>query len=91
MRKVSLVIFLFTAIVVQLSGQTPSPMVKPGEESTPRNLTIKGKIVEATNHTPMEFAILTFCWNLTQPILEVNHSEPILGQSITVEQAIICL
>jgi len=56
MRKASLFIFLFTAIVVQLSGQTPSPIGKPGEESTPRNLTIKGKIVEATNHTPMEFA-----------------------------------
>jgi len=56
MRKISLFIFLFTAIVLQLSAQTPSPTGNPGEESTPRNLSIKGKIVEATNHTPMEFA-----------------------------------
>ena len=56
MRKVSIFIILLTVIVVQLSGQTPSPIGKPGEVSTPRNLTIKGKIVEATNHTPMEFA-----------------------------------
>ncbi len=56
MRKVSLFIFLLTAIVVQLRAQTPSPIGNPVEEPSPRNLTIKGKIVEATNKTPMEFA-----------------------------------
>lgn len=56
MRKVSIFIILLTVIVVQLNGQTPSPIGKPGEESTPRNLSIKGKVVEASNHTPMEFA-----------------------------------
>ena len=61
MRKVSIFIILLTAIVVQLSAQTPPPIGGvtkngPGEESTLKNLTIKGKIVESTNHTPMEFA-----------------------------------
>ena len=61
MRKLSLFIILLTAIVIQLSAQTPPPISEvtknnPGEESTLKKLTIKGKIVEATNHTPMEFA-----------------------------------
>jgi len=61
MKKVSIFIILLTAIVIQLSAQAP-PLIggvtknNPGEESTLKNLTIKGKIVEATNHTPMEFA-----------------------------------
>jgi len=61
MRKVSLFIILLAAFVVQLSAQTPSPSGggtknNPGDEPTSRNLSIKGKIVESTNHTPMEFA-----------------------------------
>ncbi len=61
MRKLSLFIILLTAIVVQLSAHAP-PLISgvtkniPGEESAVKNLTIKGKVVEATNHTLMEFA-----------------------------------
>jgi len=61
MKKVSLFIILLTAIVIQLSAQAP-PLISgvtknsPGEVSALKNLSIKGKIVEATNHTPMEFA-----------------------------------
>ena len=62
MRKISLFIFLLAATVVQLSAQTPSPLGggtknnNLGEESPSKNLTVKGKVVESANHTPMEYA-----------------------------------
>ena len=62
MRKVSLFIILLATLVVQLSAQTPSPSgggtrnIKSGGTSLPKNLTIKGKVVDSSTHTPMEFA-----------------------------------
>jgi len=60
MRKVSFIILL-TAFSIQLNAQTPSPSENvnrstPREDTDSRNLTIKGKIVDSANHTPMEFA-----------------------------------
>jgi len=61
MRKTALFIVLLTAILVQTRAQTPSPFGGPKsnnsvEVAPSKNQTIKGVVVESTNHTPMEFA-----------------------------------
>ena len=62
MSKISLFIILFSVIAVQLCAQTPSPY-ESGAKNIPfekvsniRNLVIKGKIVDANDHAPMEYA-----------------------------------
>jgi len=61
MRKVLFFIILLTVSIAQVSAQTPSPMGggtrnNPGIEPNSRNLTVKGKVIDSANHTPMEFA-----------------------------------
>jgi outer membrane receptor protein involved in Fe transport len=62
MRRIAIFIILLTTIISQANAQTPSPLgggttkTSFANEASPKSLTIKGKVVESTNHTPMEFA-----------------------------------
>lgn len=62
MKKVSLFILLLIVIEVQLSAQAPPLVVNRtgsnpiGENTTPPNLGIKGQVVDAASHSPMEYA-----------------------------------
>ena len=65
MRKSLLAILLVTVIALQSGAQTPSPFVGGAKNGTSdievptRNLTIKGIVIEADTHAPMEYANVT--------------------------------
>ena len=65
MRKSLLSILLVTVIALQAGAQTPSPFIGGAKsgisdiEMPTRNLTIKGVVIEADTHAPMEYANVT--------------------------------
>ncbi len=62
MTKFTLLILLLTAIIFRLNAQTPAPFAGPAKtegienEAPAKNMVIKGTIIEAVTHSPMEYA-----------------------------------